>query len=337
MDNLAPLNFAVTPDELAREKDGPPGGTRFGPLGTMRFCIPPAAKDREDDLLVDLFYQRDPALLAKKGLSKVGRYVDHVPEFLEHGDERVPVPTVVVEGRGNSKLSLKNTGFELVAIDTKAPSTDDLGWASEVVKEAYERSGRRVREVLVFDHMVRDSSSKKDNDEVSAPVSRVHCDYTRESGPKRLKELRPDLSEALEKESVEIAFANVWRSTDLDHPVKSWPLALMDPKGIDFSDSTKILPYDIVYPNRTGQNYSLGTNVLSYEWYYFKHMTSNEALVFSVFDSDSSRPGTVFHTAFEMPPDWHQPWTNAPPPPGYVPPPNRESIECRTIVVLEKE
>ena len=313
------------------EKDDPKeAGTYFEKLGTMEFVLEPKRSER--DVCVDLCFQKKTA--------KIGRYIGHEPEIREHEDQRVPVPQVIKEGRG-LKLSLKRNGFELVEqcfpkLETVTNQTLPTyhGQVTDLVKKMYEKTGRRVREVFVFDTTLRDSSvtgSLNPSTEfaAAAPVNRVHCDYTKESGPRRLQQLRPEVT------ATNFAFANVWRSLDTTNPVQAWPLAFLDPNGLDLDDPDRCFLYNLVYKDRVGLNYSLGTDTSNYEWYYFSQITHSDALIFSVFDSDPSKPGFVFHTAFDLPPAYHQPYLGAPPPDDFIPPPHRSSIEVRVVAIFD--
>ena len=114
------------------------------------------------------------------------------------------------------------------------------------------------------------------------------------------------------------AFINVWRSIDPDHPVARNPLAVCDENSID--DDDKFL-YELRFPDRTGENYSLKHSD-AHAWYYYPDMTADECLIFKVFDKKPDGPRFVFHTAFDDPRT-----TDASPP--------RKSIEIRTIAFYD--
>ena len=94
------------------------------------------------------------------------------------------------------------------------------------------------------------------------------------------------------------------------------PLAVADENSIGEED--KFL-YELRFPDRTGENYSLNAeSASSHKWYYYPQMEKDECLIFKVYDKKLDGPRFVFHTAFEdpmSPPD----------------PPPRKSIEVRTI------
>lgn len=115
------------------------------------------------------------------------------------------------------------------------------------------------------------------------------------------------------------AFINVWRPTTPE-PVQVKPLAVCDTNSVD---PKTFLTYELRYPDRTGENYSLAPSD-DHSWYYFPFQKREECLVFKVYEKLQTGPRFTFHTAFEDPttPD------DAP---------IRESIEARAIVVYDDE
>lgn len=98
------------------------------------------------------------------------------------------------------------------------------------------------------------------------------------------------------------------------------PLAVCDVNSVDDKDH---LLYELRYPDRTGENYSLeAENKDDHHWYYYPQMTRDEALMFFVYDKKTDGPRFVMHTAFDHPdtPD------DAP---------ERVSLECRAIACFE--
>jgi len=181
----------------------------------------------------------------------------------------------------------------------------------------------------VFDHTIRQSTKTNLNNTgggSAAPVPRVHCDYTDGGAPRRLQQLGAkgifslikgrDLTEDEVAKLAEgrFAFINVWRSIDPEHPVLQKPLAMCASDSTPESDQ---FLYELRFPDRTGENYSLRFSE-EHKWYYYPGMEMDECIVFKVFDKKVDGPRFVFHTAFDdpsSPPD-------APP---------RQSIEIRTI------
>jgi len=229
--------------------------------------------------------------------------------------------------------ALNDVGFTLASAPT---AISDFRDDAAVVETYYAEMMELIKltsgadRVFVFDHTIRESGKKNLNSatagESAAPVPRVHCDYTHDGAPRRLRQLGADgifsriRGRELTEEEVEklmegrFAFINVWRSICDDHPVLQKPLAVCDERSVPKED--KFL-YELRFPNRTGENYSLRHND-EHKWYYYPRMEKDECLVFKVYDKKKDGPRFVFHTAFEDPltPE------NAPP---------RKSIEIRAV------
>ena len=130
---------------------------------------------------------------------------------------------------------LASHGFELRA----APSAVDFADEAEVVSAYYGEVAELVlaatgcADVHVFDHTVRKSGVTNLNaldGGAAAPVPRVHCDYTHDGAPRRLRLLAEGgmrshklgrvLTEAEGLALLEgrFAFVNVWRSIDAGGP-----------------------------------------------------------------------------------------------------------------------
>merc|ERR1712113_388190 len=58
--------------------------------------------------------------------------------------------------------------------------------------------------------------------------------------------------------------------------------------------------YELMFPDRTRENYSLKFSE-NHKWYYYPQQQFDEVLVFKVFDKKEDGPRFVFHTAFEDP------------------------------------
>ena len=171
-----------------------------------------------------------------------------------------------------------------------------------------------------------------------APVPRVHCDYTATGVPRRLEQLLKDggggggggseshdaffagLSEDEKAKLLDgrFAFINVWRSICDEHPVLQKPLAVCDENTVPESDR---FLYELRFPDRTGENYSLKPSEL-HKWYYYPEMVKDECLLFKVYDKKADGPRFVFHTAFDDPSTKE----DAPP---------RRSIEVRAIAFYD--
>ncbi|OAQ74204.1 glutathione s-transferase [Pochonia chlamydosporia 170] len=169
--------------------------------------------------------------------------------------------------------------------------------------------------VLVFDHTIRTkvNEAKKLTDESQtsqrAPVRLVHCDYTSESGPLRVRQLLGD--EADDLLSRRVAFLNVWKPLA---KVEEMPLAMCDITSSPKEDFFKLF---LRYRDRTGENYVMRYSP-EHRWVYFPDMDENHCIILKTYESDESRARFVGHSAFEDP-------TSKPDAPY------RESVEIRTI------
>ena len=168
--------------------------------------------------------------------------------------------------------------------------------------------------VVVFDHTIRRRIPGREDarDGLRQPVLRVHVDHTERSGPRRVRDLLGDDAEALLGGRVEVV--NLWRP--IHHPAVDTPLAVCDARSVAAGD---LVATDLVYPDRTGEIYSVAFNP-AHRWFYVPEMRPDEALLIKCYDSETDgRARFAPHSAFL-----------APDVPADAPP--RESIELRTFV-----
>ena len=185
----------------------------------------------------------------------------------------------------------------------------------EVVEFIKKTTG--AKRVLVFDHTIRTqaNSGKKLTQETNtsqrAPVMLVHCDYTNESGPTRVKQLLPDEADDLLKRRV--SFINVWKPLNT---VEERPLAMCDATTGPPEDFFKL---HLRYRDRNGENYVMKHSDAQ-KWYYFPGIEADKVILLKTYESESENGMARFvgHTAFE------DPTTKE----GAKP---RESVEIRTI------
>jgi len=280
---------------------------------------------------VSLNYQEPPP----PGKS-TGRYIDQ-PGRGDVVDEHIAAPVQMRDGRELvPPATLETMGFALKACPTSCTDFRDdeqvVGtYYAEMMELVKQASG--AQRVFIFDHTVRESGNTNLNATAggaAAPVPRVHCDYTATGAPRRLEQLgeegiysrlrgrklsREDVAELAEGR---FAFINIWRSICEEHPVMQKPLAVCDENSVP--DSDRFL-YELRFPTRTGENYSLRHSP-DHKWYYYSRQARDECLVFKVYDKKEDGPRFVFHTAFDdpsSPPD-------APP---------RKSIEVRAIAFYD--
>merc|ERR1719217_936636 len=91
------------------------------------------------------------------------------------------------------------------------------------------------------------------------------------------------------------AFINVWRSISDEAPGMQKPLAVCDENSV--LDNDRFL-YELIFPDRVGENYSLKFSD-KHMWYYYPKQTKDEVLVFKVYDKKKDGVRFAFHTAFE--------------------------------------
>ena len=266
-----------------------------------------------------------------------GRYINQ-PDQGDVDDVHVAAPVLMRDGRELvPPATLESMGF---ALKTWPTACADFRDDDEVVAKYYEEMRALVKEasgaerVFIFDHTVRESGNTNLNAEAggsAAPVPRVHCDYTATGAPRRLTQLGEagiysrlrhrmlTEEEVAELASGRFAFINVWRSIDDDVPcVMQKPLAVCDEASVP--DEDRFL-YELRFPDRTGENYSLQHSE-KHKWFYYTRQQKEECLVFKVYDKKADGPRFVFHTAFD------DPMTPADAPP-------RKSIEVRAIAFYD--
>jgi hypothetical protein len=292
--------YGTTPAVTLAYQEPPPPGKATG-----RYIGWDAARDGpEPDDVVDEIVERSVAM-------RDAREIVPAPALDSHGFALTPKPTAVA----------------------------DFGDGGEVVRVYYEEMRDVVKaasgadRVFIFDHTIRESGRTNLNAAeggAAAPVPRVHCDYTADGAPRRLAQLgregifsrlkNRDLNEeeVAQLSQGRFAFINVWRSICDDFPVMQKPLAVCDERSVP--DADRFL-YELRFPDRTGENYSLRHND-AHEWAYYSRMTKDECLVFKVYDKKEDGPRFVFHTAFD------DPLTPADAPP-------RRSIEVRAIAFFD--
>ena len=229
------------------------------------------------------------------------------------GDRR----TMSVESARNLEPapSLDREGFQLARVATAAANLRD----QQAIREIYYREAEALvkqetgaRRVVAFDHNLRSSASREDRATTlqREPVRYAHNDYTELSGPQRVRDLFPGEAEELLKRR--FAVINVWKP--LVGPVEEAPLAVCDARTIGAED---LVPTDLLYPDRSGEVYSLRYGP-RHRWFYYPRMQADEAMLLKCYDSARDRARFTAHSAFDDPTT----------PAGAK---TRESIEVRTI------
>jgi len=216
-----------------------------------------------------------------------------------------------------SEVSLDGQGFAVIRQRSVVRDFDD----EDEIRGVYYREAEALLKdvtgaarVHIFDHTVRRHIPGAEDwrGSVRQPARRVHVDHTARSGPQRVRDLLPEDAEALLRGRVQII--NLWRP--IRGPVQDAPLAVCDAGSLA---PRNLVPTDLVYPQRTGETYSV-TYDPAHRWFYLPDMTPDEGLLLKCFDSATDgRARFAPHTAFTDPTA-----------PADAPP--RQSIELRTLV-----
>jgi hypothetical protein len=218
-------------------------------------------------------------------------------------------------------LSLDVQGFALVPAPTAvADFYDEAQLQAIYYREAEDlvKQATGASRVVVFDHTIRRRTHGVEDRTPGIPrqpVTRVHGDYTKVSGPQRVRDLMGDEADGLL--SRRFAIVNVWRP--IRGPLFDAPLAVCDAGSLADGD---LVPQDLIYRDRRGEIYGLTYNP-AHRWYYAPAMQAEEALLLKCFDSQTDgRARFMPHTSFADP--------NAPA--DMLP---RESIELRTLAFFD--
>jgi len=239
--------------------------------------------------------------------------------FFEVEDHTVPIADMRAVA---DTLSLDREGFELLDSPT---AVEDL-YDDEAVEGAYYREIEALlRErlgasrVVVFDATRRADSEAgaKNPDGLRGPAARVHVDYTVKSGPQRVADILGEAeAKRLQEAGARIVQINVWRP--IKGPVQRSPLALADASSIAPDD---LIATDQVFADRTGEIYHLAHDP-DQRWFYAPRMTRDEVILIKGWDSLDDRARFTPHGAVPLPGTPKDA-------------PARESIEVRTLVVIE--
>lgn len=234
------------------------------------------------------------------------------------GDD--PHEMTVHDGWGRADaFSLDREGFALREFRSPFQQwDDDAAIHEQLYGEVAEfvRTQVGAKRVIIFDHTIRAKSNEKQQTSESttsrrAPVMLVHCDYTPNSGPLRVRQLLPDEADGLLKQRV--AFYNFWKP--LKRVVEERPLAMCD---VTSSTDADFITMYLRYRDRDGEIFVLRHSP-QHHWWYFPRMTPDQVILLKTYESESDgRARFIGHSAFDDP--------NTPPDA-----PMRESIEIRTI------
>lgn len=242
------------------------------------------------------------------------------PGTVIHSPGNDPHEMQVLDGWSHAQtFSLDREGFALRGFrdgfdrfdDEDAVKAEFYGPVAEFVRKTV-----GARKVVVFDHTIRSKVNEQQQTAEHtttqrAPVMLVHCDYTPNSGPLRVRQVLPEEAEALL--SRRVAFYNFWKP--LKRRVEEKPLAMCDVTSASPEDMLKMV---LRYRTRTGEIYVM-RHSSTHRWWYFPGMTPEDVVLLKTYDSETDgRARFLGHSAFEDP--------NTPPD-AVV----RESIEIRTM------
>ena len=232
-------------------------------------------------------------------------------------------PVLITNGRPfAAEFSLDRNGFAFVRQGTAVTNFFDDGQIESVYYPELERLVAEVSgafRTVAYDHTLRCANKAgREARPVREPVTYAHNDYTEAYGPRRLRELLPEMLPDDAHVLLESRFAiiQVWRPIRTVH---ADPLAIADARTVQPSD---LIPSDRRLPDRVVENYQLIYNP-EHQWFYFPTMQPDEVIVFKTFDSATDgRARFTPHAAFKDP--------GSP-----ADAPHRQSIEARLFAFFD--
>ena len=239
-------------------------------------------------------------------------------KWREAGDDPREMP--VFDGWDRAKsFSLDREGFALREFHSPFDQWDNDDAIRTTLYNEVEQFVKQAvgaKRVIIFDHTIRAQSNlaqtrSEHSTSRRAPVMRVHCDYTQNSGPLRVRQLLPKEADEILKRRV--AFYNFWKP--LRRVVEERPLAMCD---VTTSTEGDFITEKLHYRDRDGEIFVMRYSP-KHRWWYFPRMTAEHAIMLKTYESETDgRARFVGHSAFIDP--------NTPPDA-----PMRESIEIRTM------
>jgi len=247
-------------------------------------------------------------------------YTFDPPPGVPRSSGEIDARTVTIhDARRVRGLALDASGFDLIGHRSTLTDWSSFQDKDRVTAIDYPEAADAIKtytgadKVVIFDHTLRDSTAEPGQAQLRDPVRRVHDDQTLASAPRRVsRHLPPD--EGAWRLQRRFAIVNFWRP--VGGRVLQTPLAVCDARTIEPAD---LIPSDLVYPDWTGETYSIAFNP-RHRWYWYPRQTPTEATVLKIYDSATDgRARLSAHTAFDDP-------TSAPDAPP------RLSIEVRSMV-----
>jgi hypothetical protein len=236
-------------------------------------------------------------------------------------------------GRGNLKLEARNVelidadaqdppptiashGFGAVPFAASLPKGDvDPAYRRNFANLCAEAVKQETGATLVVGVPMAVQMRRSDGANQEAPISVCHADFTPSSTAQRVAEVLAILGQKNRRLKRFAAFNTWWlaRGGPQDRP-----LALCDAMSISAPD-LQIGRAQVLAPDKSPMDYgeiALQRYSARHRWYWYSQLGPDRLLLFCGFDSDSSRPSMVTHSAF----------TNPECSPGTPP---RVSVECR--------
>ncbi|WP_299409215.1 CmcJ/NvfI family oxidoreductase [uncultured Roseobacter sp.] len=204
--------------------------------------------------------------------------------------ELVSTRVTIQDAREDGKpISFARDG---IAFETRPSAVQDFAsgnWQLTYDAELSEllRQKLGVKEVIVFDHTVREDDPNSDR----KPARNVHSDYSTEGAEKRLVDIL-GADRAAEWSQGHYAFINIWRPVGTT--INSAPLGFVRPMSVKPEDWILI---DLIYPDRRGHIMGLAASG-QHEWVYQSKMTPDEVAFFNIYDNRDLP--SVAHSAIDM-------------------------------------
>jgi hypothetical protein len=158
-------------------------------------------------------------------------------------------------------------------------------------------------EVVLFSPPVLRKNKIQVGSTYQPPAADVHTDYSPANAESTAKNRAP-----ADGKYSRIMLINVWRS--ITPPPQDWPLAMIDARSVEHDEG---VPYPMIIVDKIPDELPVrplpsthieGANFVyksTHEWRYFSDMTTDEVLVFKLYDSDNKKGSKSWrcpHTAF---------------------------------------
>ncbi|KAF2739370.1 hypothetical protein EJ04DRAFT_508670 [Polyplosphaeria fusca] len=194
----------------------------------------------------------------------------------------------------------------------------------QVVEPFLKKHVPNAHRIVVFNWRLRRNICDEDSNRVDLndgthpilPARAVHIDQTPAGVVRRVRHHlgKDEANKALKGR---VRLINFWKP--LRYPVRDAPLAICDGSVVRMQD---LIGCDLVKRTYTGETAFILPNPL-FRWYYLSDQREDEALIFKMFDSDSSCPArSCPHAAFTPSKEYDESYP-------------RESIEVRALILSD--